>query len=95
MGALGAWRSLVARTVRVGEVPGSNPGAPIEMEEQERKPQEDERGARPPAGEGHGDTPSEGEEGEGAGSHGPLGNPASDEEALSQRQQEQDPPADE
>ena len=27
--ALGAWRSLVARTVRVGEVPGSNPGAPI------------------------------------------------------------------
>ena len=24
----GAWRSLVARTVRVGEVPGSNPGAP-------------------------------------------------------------------
>ena len=22
-----AWRSLVARTVRVGEVPGSNPGA--------------------------------------------------------------------
>ena len=29
LGALGAWRSLVARTVRVGEVPGSNPGAPI------------------------------------------------------------------
>ena len=28
--ALGAWRSLVARTVRVGEVPGSNPAAPIE-----------------------------------------------------------------
>lgn len=27
--AFGAWRSLVARTVRVGEVPGSNPGAPI------------------------------------------------------------------
>ena len=27
--ALGAWRSLVARTVRVGEVPGSNPGAPM------------------------------------------------------------------
>src|SRR4051794_7391300 len=26
----GAWRSLVARTVRVGEVPGSNPGAPID-----------------------------------------------------------------
>jgi hypothetical protein len=29
MDVLGAWRSLVARTVRVGEVPGSNPGAPI------------------------------------------------------------------
>src|SRR4051812_46928644 len=28
---LGAWRSLVARTVRVGEVPGSNPGAPIDV----------------------------------------------------------------
>ena len=28
-GPFGAWRSLVARTVRVGEVPGSNPGAPI------------------------------------------------------------------
>src|SRR5262249_18325370 len=28
---LGAWRSLVARTVRVGEVPGSNPGAPISV----------------------------------------------------------------
>ena len=28
LGDLGAWRSLVARTVRVGEVPGSNPGAP-------------------------------------------------------------------
>ena len=26
--SIGAWRSLVARTVRVGEVPGSNPGAP-------------------------------------------------------------------
>ena len=31
MDRLGAWRSLVARTVRVGEVPGSNPGAPIEL----------------------------------------------------------------
>ena len=28
----GAWRSLVARTVRVGEVPGSNPGAPMEQQ---------------------------------------------------------------
>src|SRR5438105_6460104 len=27
--SFGAWRSLVARTVRVGEVPGSNPGAPM------------------------------------------------------------------
>jgi hypothetical protein len=26
---VGAWRSLVARTVRVGEVPSSNLGAPI------------------------------------------------------------------
>src|SRR3984885_2598801 len=31
MTKLGAWRSLVARTVRVGEVPGSNPGAPIDL----------------------------------------------------------------
>ena len=30
--ALGAWRSLVARAVRVGEVPGSNPGAPMSRE---------------------------------------------------------------
>ena len=29
LASFGAWRSLVARTVRVGEVPGSNPGAPI------------------------------------------------------------------
>ena len=28
--SLGVWRSLVARAVRVGEVPGSNPGTPIE-----------------------------------------------------------------
>ena len=28
---LGAWRSLVARTVRDGEVPGSNPGAPMQV----------------------------------------------------------------
>ena len=32
----GAWRSLVARTVRVGEVPGSNPGAPIRKAPQMR-----------------------------------------------------------
>ncbi len=29
LGGVGAWRSLVARTVRVGEVPSSNLGAPI------------------------------------------------------------------
>jgi hypothetical protein len=32
---VGAWRSLVARTVRVGEVPGSNPGAPIAFKSRE------------------------------------------------------------
>jgi hypothetical protein len=31
MNRLGAWRSLVARTVRVGEVAGSNPVAPIKQ----------------------------------------------------------------
>ena len=30
MVSLGVWRSLVARAVRVGEVPGSNPGTPIQ-----------------------------------------------------------------
>src|ERR1039458_313760 len=29
--SVGAWRSLVARTVRVGEVLGSNPSAPIKL----------------------------------------------------------------
>lgn len=29
MGLLGVWRSLVARSVRVGEVPSSNLGTPI------------------------------------------------------------------
>ena len=32
--SIGAWRSLVARTVRVGEVPGSNPGAPTQKTQQ-------------------------------------------------------------
>ncbi len=32
---IGAWRSLVARTVRVGEVPSSNLGAPIVLENRE------------------------------------------------------------
>ena len=34
---IGAWRSLVARSVRVGEVPGSNPGAPM-WQEHDRRP---------------------------------------------------------
>ncbi len=36
----GAWRSLVARTVRVGEVPGSNPGAPTKRPSFEPPPEE-------------------------------------------------------
>ncbi len=32
---VGAWRSLVARAVRVGEVPGSNPGAPDWLQKSE------------------------------------------------------------
>jgi hypothetical protein len=92
MGHLGAWRSLVARTVRVGEVPGSNPGAPMLTMEH------DERAAEPPANE-----PPEQEAGdeEGAGggevpgeSPGPRGNPQVDEESLSHKQQEQAPPDD-
>ena len=35
-GGVGAWRSLVARTVRVGEVPSSNLGAPIVLENREQ-----------------------------------------------------------
>src|ERR1700749_4692489 len=38
MTELGAWRSLVARTVRVGEVPGSNPGAPMSSTTADRSP---------------------------------------------------------
>jgi hypothetical protein len=34
---VGAWRSLVARTVRVGEVLGSNPSAPIALENREHE----------------------------------------------------------
>jgi hypothetical protein len=67
------------------------------MEEQEQKAHEDERGAQPPADEGRDKAPQEGGEGEPeedpVSSPGPAGNPASDEEALSHRQQEQDPPA--
>ena len=36
LNSIGAWRSLVARTVRVGEVPGSNPGAPTKKAPQMR-----------------------------------------------------------
>ena len=36
LGPFGAWRSLVARAVRVGEVPGSNPGAPTQKTPQMR-----------------------------------------------------------
>ena len=34
----GAWRSLVARTVRVGEVPSSNLGAPIDAAQEGEPP---------------------------------------------------------
>ena len=50
---IGAWRSLVARTVRVGEVPGSNPGAPIgEMSALSRHfvPSSGRRGSNPRRG---------------------------------------------
>src|SRR3954465_7261921 len=47
--SLGAWRSLVARTVRVGEVPGSNPGAPIELPRLEAAPTRRGGGAQSPA----------------------------------------------
>ena len=58
---------------------------------------QDERGAEPPAEGGREEAPQE-KRGEDAGqdpvsSPGPLGNPESDEEALSHRQQEQDPDA--
>jgi hypothetical protein len=57
---------------------------------------QDERGTEPPAEGGREETPQE-KRGEEAGqdsvsSPGPLGNPESDEEALSHRQQEQNPP---
>ncbi len=55
------------------------------MSDDEKLPQEDERGSEPPADDA---------DAEDEGSKGPLGNPASDEEALSHRQQEQDPPGD-
>ncbi len=35
LSALGVWRSLVARSVRVGEVPSSNLGTPIDWQEEE------------------------------------------------------------
>ncbi|MGI9020349.1 MAG: hypothetical protein ACR2G3_06540 [Solirubrobacterales bacterium] len=56
----------------------------MESTGEEERSQEDDRGSEPPAGGAGSDE----------GDHGPLGNPASDEEALSHGQQEQDPPAD-
>ena len=38
---LGVWRSLVARSVRVGEVPSSNLGTPIESRGNHRFPREE------------------------------------------------------
>jgi hypothetical protein len=64
---------------------------------EEPKSQEDERGTEPPAEEGRDKAPQERDAPSGAeeeGSPGPQGNPASDEEALSHRQQEQDPSSD-
>ena len=49
-------------------------------EDEDRFPQEDERGSTPPADDGEEDE------------QGPLGNPASDEEALSHGQQEAEAP---
>jgi hypothetical protein len=58
------------------------PVSPIAMQrDSEEHPQSDERGAEP--------VPDEGSE-----EDGPMGNPATDEEALSHSQQEQDPPDD-
>lgn len=64
---------------------------------EEPKPQEDERGAEPPKEEGRDKAPQEQDRPGGPAkerSPGPQGNPASDEEALSHRQQEQDPSPD-
>src|SRR3954453_5330644 len=47
----GAWRSLVARTVRVGEVPSSNLGAPILSESPARPAGLSAFSARPLAGD--------------------------------------------
>jgi hypothetical protein len=52
------------------------------MADEEKTPQEDERGSKPPADDGE------------EGSHGPQGNPASDEEALSHGQQEREQDSD-
>ena len=40
----GVWRSLVARSVRVGEVPGSNPGTPMHSRAQGGQPPPRARG---------------------------------------------------
>ena len=86
---LGAWRSLVARTVRVGEVPGSNPGAPIAMEHDERAADEpSDGGIEATPQEQRGDDPGQ----DPVDSPGPYGNPESDPETLSHRQQEGEEP---
>jgi hypothetical protein len=59
--------------------------------------EQDKRGSEPPAEGGIEESPKEGDSGD-AGqdaveSPGPMGNPETDEEALSHRQQEQDPPS--
>ncbi len=68
------------------------------MQEEDDQPQSDERGSKPPADEGRDKAPQEGsgsEPGEDpVESPGPQGNPASDEEALSNRQQERAPTPD-
>jgi hypothetical protein len=73
------------------------------MESEPHDEHEDERASEPPADDppdGGGAAESGGSESGGSGGDdaeapGPHGNPAVDEEALSHRQQERDPPADE
>ena len=47
---LGVWRSLVARSVRVGEVPSSNLGTPISPSSEELR-SSDEKSGTPQVGE--------------------------------------------
>ncbi len=66
------------------------------MKDDDQQPQQDERGSEPPDEKGHDKAPQEGSEPEHdpVSSPGPQGNPASDEEALANRQQERDSPSD-